>query len=106
MKRQRTLPANDGRTAYTMLVLGRILLERGELEKAQPLLEAAQTIFLRYYAGQPRLAAAAENWLGAVHLARKDFVKAEHLLLRLSGEFLLPTIQMSPQEQRVCLGTS
>src|SRR5262249_48536100 len=102
--RRRTLPANDGRTAYTMVVLGRILLERGQLDEAQSLLEEARTIFLGHYAGQTRLAAAAENWLAAVYLARKDYVQAERLLLPLSEQFLSPTILMSPQEQRLCIG--
>jgi tetratricopeptide (TPR) repeat protein len=99
------IPKSDpGRTAFTGVLLARVLIERGELKRAESLLADARTVFRQSYAGQPRLAAAAENWLGAVYLARKDFVKAAEYLLPLADQFLLPTIQMSPEERRVCIG--
>jgi tetratricopeptide (TPR) repeat protein len=101
--RRRVLPPNNGRTAYSMVVLARVLLERGKLPEAESLLTEARTVFRNHYATQPRLLATAENWLGAVHLARHDYVRAENLLVPLADEFLLPTIEMSPRERRDCL---
>jgi tetratricopeptide (TPR) repeat protein len=101
--RRRVLAPASGRTAYTMVVVARVLLERGELDRAESLLQEARTVFRENYADQPRLAAAAENWLGAVYLARHNLAEAERALLPLREQFLAPTIQMSPRERRECL---
>jgi tetratricopeptide (TPR) repeat protein len=103
--RRRVLGAGDGRTAYSEVVLARLLIQRGQLERAEPLLVDARTIFRgEDFAEQPRLAAAAENWLGALYLARKDYTRAAEQLLPLAEQFLHLTIQMSPEERRICIG--
>lgn len=102
--RKRVLTSNDGRTAYTMVVLGSLFVRSGQLDRAEPLLEQARNIFRQQsYARQPRLVAVAENWLGTVQLARRDYAQAERLLLPLSEQFLAPTVQMSPKERREAL---
>jgi len=103
--RKRVLSSNDGRTAYTMVVLGSVLVRKQQLDRAEPLLEQARSIFRQHsFARQPRLVAVAENWLGAVQLGRREYAQAERLLLPLSELFLAPTVQMSPKERREALG--
>jgi serine/threonine protein kinase/TolA-binding protein len=101
--RRLVLTSINGRTAYSMIVLGRICFERGKLDQAESLFAEARSVFREYYNELPRLTATAEHWLGAIHLARQDYVKAEQLMAPLSHWFLAPTIQMSPQERRVCI---
>jgi eukaryotic-like serine/threonine-protein kinase len=93
-------------TARTLLLLGRVLVEKGQLDEAEPHLQEALRVFREVAVNKPRpeLAAQAANWLGAIQLARKDYPKAEALLLADSQQFLNPAAEMSPHERRQAVG--
>ncbi len=95
-------PGNQYTIGRTLLILGRVLVEQGKVDEAEPLLQEALTIFrehhiFRYIA----LTAQAENWLGTIQLARKAYPEAEALLLSGANQFFLPSGEMSPIERRV-----
>jgi tetratricopeptide (TPR) repeat protein len=104
--RQKILPANSGSTAASMLLLGRILVEQAQADppdEAESLLQQARTIFIEHLALKPELAAAAENWLGAIRLERNDYPGAERLLLQNADRLFLPTGELSPNERRLAI---
>ncbi len=105
--RQQALPANNGGTAASMLLLGRIEVERAQtdpLAEAETLLQKSRTIFTEHLATKPELAAAAENWLGAIRLEQNDYPGAEKLLLLNADRLLEPTGELSPNERSVAIG--
>ena len=93
-------------TARTQLTLGRVLVEQGKPEEAEPVLQAALKFFREDPVSKPRpeLAAQAANWLGTIQLQRKDYAKAEPLLLSGSDQFFAPASDMTPSERRVAVG--
>jgi serine/threonine protein kinase len=96
----------DAGLGRTRLSLGRVLVEKGKLDEAEPLLEKALTL-LRQQAmstPKPELPAQAENWLGAIQLARKAYPEAEALLLPGAECFFAAKAEMSPNERRVAVG--
>src|SRR5207248_5349865 len=81
---RRTKADQEGHgTARTELFLGRVLVQEGKLDEAEPYLQAALTFFREeeWSKPKPELAAQAANWLGAIQLARKAYPEAEALLL-------------------------
>ena len=53
---------------------------------------------------KPELFPQAANWLGAIEVARKNYPKAETLLLSGADQFFLPSAEMSPHERRLAVG--
>jgi serine/threonine protein kinase/tetratricopeptide (TPR) repeat protein len=105
--RQQVLPSNSGPTAVSMLLLGRILVERGQPEavgEAETLLQNARTIFIEHLAAKRELAAAAENWLGAIRLAQRDYPGAESFLLQNAERLFVASGELSPIERRLAVG--
>ena len=93
-----------GRECARQRRVDEVLVERGKLDQAQPLLEQARSIFREHYTKHPELMARAENALGAVQLSRRDYREAESLLLPLADQFLIPTANISPNERREAIG--
>ena len=92
-------------TSRTLLILGRVLVQGGKLDQAAPLLREALAFFNEHSAGtREPLAAQAANWLGAVHLARKEYAEAERLLVPDASQFFTAAAEMSPNELRLSLG--
>jgi tetratricopeptide (TPR) repeat protein len=91
-------------TAYTLLYLGRVLVEEGKLVQAEPHLQEALAIFREQLPGKPELAAQAANWLGVIQARRTNYTEAEILLLSGSEQFFLPAVEMSPNERRLAVG--
>ncbi len=91
-------------TARTQLYLGRVLVEQNKLDEAEPLLQDALTQFREHVAVKADLAPQAANWLGTIQVARKDYLKAEALMLPGSERFFAPAAEMSPNERRVAVG--
>jgi hypothetical protein len=101
MRRQTSDWSGTGRT---LLYLGRILVERGKPDEAEPLLQEALKIFGEHLPMKPELAPQAANWLGAIQVARKDYSNAETLLLSGNDHFFAPATEMSPNERRLAVG--
>jgi serine/threonine protein kinase len=100
MRRQRSDVQSVGRT---LLVLGRVLVEQGKLDQAEPVLQEA----LRNFADvgtREALDAQCSNWLGTIRAARKAYPEAEALLLPASDQFFEPGAVMSTNERRVAVG--
>jgi serine/threonine protein kinase/predicted negative regulator of RcsB-dependent stress response len=93
-------------TARTQLTLGSVLVQQGKLDEAEPVLEEALKFFRQDSVRQsrPELAAQAANWLGAIHLERKDHTNAEPLLLEGCEHFLAPGSDMTPHERGLAVG--
>jgi serine/threonine protein kinase len=92
-------------TCRTLLILGRVLVQEGKLDRAEPLLQEALLYFREHSVGRKdALAAQTANWLGAIHVARKAYAKAEPLLLPDSNLFFTAAAQMSPTELRLTVG--
>ena len=91
-------------TAYTLLYLGRVLVEQNKLDKAEPHLREALTIFQEQLPGKPELAAQAENWLGAILVQRQDYSNAETRLRPGADQFLTSNNEMSLKERRIGIG--
>ena len=93
-------------TGRTLLYLGRVLVEESKLDEAESRLQEALTIFHNDASSKfrPELAGQAANWLGAIQVARKDYPKAEALMLPGSERFFAPAAEMSPNERRVAVG--
>jgi len=77
---------------------------QGKPDEAQPLLEEALALFRERYAMKPELAAQAENWLGAIAVAHRDYTKAEALLTANPSALLAPTAAISAAERRTTIG--
>jgi len=86
--------------------LGRVLVEQGKLDAAEPPLQAALKFFREDPVCQPRpeLAAQAANWLGAIRLARTNYAEAEPYLLSGTEQFFAATADMTPNERRLAVG--
>jgi serine/threonine protein kinase len=91
-------------TAYTLLYLGRLLVEEGKLVEAEPHLQEALTIFRERLPGKPELAAQAANWLGVIQTQRRNYTDAESLLLSGAEQLFTPAAEMSPNERRLAVG--
>jgi serine/threonine protein kinase len=78
--RLRATPGQEG-TGRTLLILGRVLVKEGKPDEAEGFLRDARALFRDRYPKKPELAAQAENWLGAIQLARRAYTEAEGLLL-------------------------
>jgi len=102
---QHRVKADPYGTARTQLSLGRVLVENGKPDEAEPLLQES----LKFFRGdvssksRPELAAQVANWLGAIQVARKAYPEAESLLLSGSDAFFAPGAEMSPNERRVAV---
>jgi serine/threonine protein kinase/tetratricopeptide (TPR) repeat protein len=86
-------------TGLTLVDLGRVLLQKGQLAAAEDLLREADALFREHYAGKPERAAEAQNWLGACLVARQNYAEAEPLLLA-SCRTLLQTRGVSHPQRR------
>ena len=100
--RRRVTPGHEG-TGRTLLILGWVLVEKGALEEAEPLLGEALVLFREKYAMETDLAAQAENWLGTIQSRRGAFSDAEKSLLASCGP-LLTAPALSAAERKVVLG--
>jgi serine/threonine protein kinase len=103
---RRTEPNQEGLgAARTHLILGRVLVELGKLDEAEPHLKDALKFFRSDAAHKPNpdLAAQTANWLGAIQLARNDYAQAETNLLSGWEQFFAPTAEMSPNERRLAV---
>src|SRR5439155_11793457 len=80
------------------------LVQKGELDEADPLLQEALELFRNNYAKRPELAAQAANWLGAIRLARHAYPEAEALLLSNPESLFPPTAGISAAERRAAIG--
>jgi tetratricopeptide (TPR) repeat protein len=80
--RRKQLNAGDESIGRSLLVLGRALAEQEKFADAEPLLHDAATLFRQNYGQKKDLIADAQNWLGACLVARKEFDKAEPLLVK------------------------
>ena len=100
--RRRVTPGQEG-MGRTLLILGRVQVEKGTLDAAESSLLEARAIFQEKYAIKTELAAQAENWLGTIQLRRGAFDEAESLLLASSGP-LLTAPAISASERRVAIG--
>jgi tetratricopeptide (TPR) repeat protein len=86
------------------LLLGRVLVQQGKLDQAQPELKEALRLIRESVLRGDSLTAQASNWLGAIQMARKDYPGAERLMLPDVTQFFTPAAQMSPNEQRLAVG--
>jgi Flp pilus assembly protein TadD len=102
-KRREATPAHEG-TGRTLLILGRILLEKGNANEAHTNLTEALALFRQRYSMKTNVIAQTENALGGAQLARGNYAEAEPLLKRGANELLKPTIELAPRERRVALG--
>jgi tetratricopeptide (TPR) repeat protein len=99
--RREVTPRQEG-TGRTLLVLGRVLIEKGELAKAEPLLREAFDLFRANYAMKTELTAQAENWLGTIQLRGGKFGDAETLLIRSCGPLLTaPAISEAERQELI-----
>ncbi len=101
--RLRVMPAHEG-TGRIMLLLGIVLMEKAKLDEAEALLRQALALFRQNYPKKPDLAAQAENWLGAIQVARHQYPEAEALLLPGSEQFFAPSLGMSAREKSAVIG--
>jgi len=99
--RQSMDPEGNGRT---MLILGRALVQKGKLDEAQHLLQAALPLLCDYIRNTDASAVLAANWLGAIQVARGAYPEAEGLLLPDSHRLFDPANQLSPTEVRLAVG--
>jgi serine/threonine protein kinase len=97
--RQISLGTNHSNTAISALILGRILVQLGKPEAAQPVLETARSCFRENFASFAELAAESEIWLGAIQLARGNTSAAEGLMLPGADRYLVASALLSNQEQ-------
>jgi tetratricopeptide (TPR) repeat protein len=104
LARQRVLGTNAFNTAYTTLILGRVLVKRDRLAEALPLLESARAVFREQFPKIPAFSAEAENWLGAIHLGQGDLGRAKELLVPGVDYLMSPTAFLSAQERRESIG--
>jgi tetratricopeptide (TPR) repeat protein len=93
-------------TGRTLLYLGRVLVEQGKLDEAEPRLQEALTIFRvdSSNKSRPELAAEAANWLGVIQIGRKSYPEAAALMLPDAERFFVANAEMSPNERRVAVG--
>jgi len=91
-------------TGYTLLYLGRVLVEQGKLDQAGPFLQDAMPLLREDAAVKPELTAQAANWLGAIQIGRKAYPEAEALMLPGADSFFATNAVMSPNERRVAVG--
>jgi tetratricopeptide (TPR) repeat protein len=87
----------------TLLVLGHIKVEQGDLQQAEPLLAEALQLFREHSPSKRDFIAQAANWLGAVHLARGAYPEAENLLLTEADQFLARSALLSTAERQAGL---
>jgi len=99
LKRQARLGTNEFNTSISTLVLGRILIKLGKMDEAQPQLERARGYFRANSDKYAELAAEAENWLGAIQLARNNLPEAEGLMLPGADHYLTRSKYLSALEQ-------
>jgi serine/threonine protein kinase len=101
-KRRRVTPGHEN-LARTLLILGRILVQKGAFDDAEALLQEALSILREKYATKGNLIAQTENELGAIRLARHQVSEASVYLTRVPEEFLKPNIDASPRETKAGL---
>jgi serine/threonine protein kinase/Flp pilus assembly protein TadD len=99
--RQAIDPEGNGRT---MLILGRALMQQGRMDEAEDLFQAALPLLREYIRTKDAGAVLAENWLGAIQVARGAYSQAEKLMLPDSDRFFDPANQLSPTEVRLAVG--
>ncbi|HWV99604.1 MAG TPA: serine/threonine-protein kinase [Candidatus Acidoferrum sp.] len=99
----RTMQPGHERIGRTKLLLGRVLVQQDKFDEAEPLLQDALVLFRDKYPNKPVLAAQAENWLGAILVARRQYPGAEQLLLPGADLFFLHGMEMSPKEKRTAV---
>jgi predicted negative regulator of RcsB-dependent stress response len=91
-------------TARTLLILGRVKVEKGEFEEAGKILSEALDLFREHSPSRREQIALTANWLGAVKVARQTYADAEKLLLTETEQFFAPAVQMSNAERRAAVG--
>ena len=101
-KRKRVIPLHEG-VARTLLLLGGILVREGSLDEAEATIQEGLALLREKYAMKANLIAQAENELGAVHLAKRQYPEAGVLLTRAPESFLKPAVDLSPRERAVAL---
>ncbi len=102
-KRRRVTPELEA-IGRTMLILGRVLLEKREFDEADALLHEALGFYRERYAMKTGIIAQIENSLGAIQLARHAYPEAETLLLHNASELFKPTTELGPREMQVAIG--
>jgi tetratricopeptide (TPR) repeat protein len=92
-------------TARAQFFLGRVLVQNGKPEEAEPLLNQALTFFREDAESKPRpeYPAQAANWLGVIQLGRKAYPEAESLLLTDTDLFFNPATDITPNERRLAI---
>jgi serine/threonine protein kinase/tetratricopeptide (TPR) repeat protein len=100
--RRRATPSHEG-LGRTLLILGRVLVQKGQVTEAEEKLGEAVALFRQHYAAKPELAAEAQNWLGACLVARKTYADAEPLLLA-SCAVLQSTPGVSARQRQLAAG--
>ncbi|HZJ14559.1 MAG TPA: serine/threonine-protein kinase, partial [Chthoniobacteraceae bacterium] len=91
-------------TARTLFILGRVKVEKGDLDEAGRLLSEALDLFREHSPSRREQIALAANWLGAIKVAREAYSDAEKLLLTETEQFFAPAVQMSNGERRAAVG--
>jgi serine/threonine protein kinase len=97
---QRQFAPDHEMTGRSLLVLGQLLVHKGQLPEAESLLREADVLFRTRYAAKPELAAEAQNWVGACLVARQSYTEAERLLLP-SWDVLQAATVVSPRQRRL-----
>jgi tetratricopeptide (TPR) repeat protein len=100
---RRITSSHEG-TARTLLILGRVKVEKGDFDEAEKLLSEARDLFREHSPSRREQIAQAANWLGAIKVARQAYPDAEDLLLPDVEQFFAPAVQMSNAERRVAVG--
>jgi serine/threonine protein kinase/tetratricopeptide (TPR) repeat protein len=100
--RRRATPSHEG-LGRTLLILGRVLVQKGQFSEAEEKLGEAVALFRQHYAAKPELAAEANNWLAACLVARKAYADAEPLLLA-SCAVLQGTPGVSARQRQLAAG--
>ena len=100
---QRRVACSPETTARTLLILGRVKVEQGWHNEAEPFLKEALALAREHCPSKRELLAQTANWLGAVLVARQEYPEAEKLLLSDSEQFLAPVL-LSSAERRTAIG--
>ena len=104
---QRAENPNHWNTGNMMLVLGRLLVDQGHHDQAQPYLESARQLFQQsHFTHRFEKIVVTENLLGAIQLARTNYIDAARLIEPHAEQFVRPgaIVAISPNERRGAIG--